>query len=100
MRKLLALVLIISLLSLGAMFMAGYGFAHGELKYQLWHPAVPELPIDIDTGLAYLERAKLSHQIFIDDPNLISRYGSTTEFQQGCVDRYNALQDLIIRLAQ
>ena len=106
--KVVLLLLVVVSLFCGFCFGMGVGNekvkqVQTELFYEIWNPVKPPMEITVEQGLQYLLRAKRSHQQFIDRPELMEEYchegeESQTEFHQGCVDRYDALGDLIVRL--
>ena len=67
-------------------FMAGVSFQKDQWRYEssIEH-------ITVEKAVIWLDRAAYSHQIAI-------RNGDNVEFNQGCIDRYASIKELLIEL--
>jgi len=96
--KLIIVAILLSIITGFAFGMAyEYEVNYEPLYNEIWYPDKPPEGIDVELALQYLTRARLSHQYYLDNPDKMKDY-MTVENQQGCVDRYNAVMDLLLRL--
>jgi len=99
----IVLVLLLAIVSFGS----GYYYGEGQSRTEVVMVEVPVIfpmystcpiryvdPITIDEGLAIIEMAKATHQLYVDYPEMIRhKYGVT--YEEMWVDRYQQLGNLL-----
>lgn len=83
-------------------YIDGFTASSDAMWNKIMYPGPVIEPIDIDTAIEYLAKARYSHQQYLAHPepdiriitgNMTSEF--MTEHHQGCVDRYTAVINLL-----